>query len=56
MNGEDNWKAAMDQFVAKQVRITSFKGQDASGCDVVRAEMDRNRFMWRVVNLCVPSL
>jgi hypothetical protein len=51
VNGDDNWNPEMDKYVGKRARIVAFVGQDPSGCDTVRVNLDRGRFVWRVQNL-----
>jgi hypothetical protein len=51
INGDDNWDSAMDEYVGTEARITAFIGQDTSGSEVVRINVDEGQFAWRVINL-----
>lgn len=51
VNGDDNWDSAMDKYVGDETRIIAFVGQDASGSEGVRVDVDGGQFFWRVINL-----
>ncbi len=51
VRGRTNWARAMDHYVGMEARIENFGGQDRSGCQTVRVDIDGGRYAWRARSL-----
>lgn len=53
VDGNENWNPSMDAFVGMAARITELVGTkgDGSDCFLVRVDVDKGRWVWRVESL-----
>ena len=51
---DDNWASDMNNYVGKTATITSVPGFDDAGCTVVRVDVDKGAYVWRVRDLGLP--
>lgn len=56
VDGNANWGSDMEAFVGKVGRVTKMPGVDAAGCPVVRVDVDREQFAWRIRDLTLAPV
>lgn len=56
VDGNANWGADMEGFVGKIARVTKTPGIDAGGCPVVRVDIDKEQFAWRIRDLSLAPV
>ena len=54
VRGDANWTPEMDAYVGHRARVTQLVGVDEQGCPLVRVDVDRGEWYWRVRDVRLP--
>lgn len=55
VNGDGNWDAQMDPFVARTAHVTELIGVDDTGCGLVHIDIDGGQWFWRARDLTITG-
>lgn len=54
VEGDDNWTPEMDPYVGRRARVTELVGVDDQGCLLIRVDLDRGDWFWRLRDVRLP--
>jgi hypothetical protein len=55
VDGEENWEERMEQFLWKEAMVLELSGVDSQGCPVVRVDIDKGKYQWRIRDFDIPG-